>query len=594
MAPTNILLGAIAGVTIFLGLPVARWRGASERLRGLLTLASAGVLLFLIIEVGYHAMESVEATAKGASVNAALMQGLILVVGVLAGLVGLAWLESHRARQLKAGAEALEIATMIAIGIGLHNFAEGLAIGQLFAGGAVSLGTVLVIGFALHNATEGFGIAGPLAGREVSWGRLLWLGLIGGGPTAIGAFVGGIWVNPSVELLFLALATGSLIYVTRELLRIRFQTLGTVGAMTALSVGLFIGFGTELVAEVAQSRAVRQSTPTAGNMTVRFANKQVDPASLTLARGSSLTIENGGNVPLVFEGNGMFVGEVVVSAGGKVSVPITGDEGQYRLVDERGQSATATVTVRQSSALEPLTDEVNAVGALTVLEGHVRASKELHDRGVSGKGPDPALDLKRAGKHAGHPQHELLEGNEPDALALQRLLRARGVFDQLNEALTAYVKLSGDKSALKPEVDQKYEAALAAAEKARRAIAGNAYDTPTFRARAARFVMDTAASEYATASEGGRIVVEEPGVPGKDNFIEYQDARDFLRAARELLSRDRSDDGLTADSRIAFDKLLNEVFATLDPPDPNRPLPLAEVKALIERAERGLEGQMAP
>jgi zinc transporter, ZIP family len=588
LAPTNILLGAIAGVTIFLGLPVARWRGASERLRGLLTLASAGVLLFLIIEVGYHAMESVEATAKGASVSAALMQGLIFAVGVLAGLVGLAWLESRRARQLKAGAEALEIATMIAIGIGLHNFAEGLAIGQLFAGGAVSLGTVLVIGFALHNATEGFGIAGPLAGREVSWGRLLWLGLIGGGPTAIGAFVGGIWVNPSVELLFLALATGSLIYVTRELLRIRFQTLGAVGAMMALSVGLFIGFGTELVAEVAQSRAVARVTSATGNMTVRFANKEVDPASLTLARGSSLTIENGGNVPLVFEGNGMFVGEVVVSAGGKVSVPVTGSDGEYRLVDERGQSASAKVTVRSGGVLEPLTDEVNAVGALTVLEGHVRASKELHDRGVSGQGPDPALDLKRAGKHAGHPQHELLEGNEPDAVALQRLLRARGAFDQLNDALSAYVKLSGDKSASKPEVDQKYEAARAAAEQARRAIAGNAYDAPTFRARAARFVMDTAASEYATASEGGRIAVEVPGVPGKDNFIEYQDARDFLRAARELLLRGRSDDGLTADSRIAFDKLLSEVFTTLDPPDPNRPLPAAEVKALIERAERGL------
>jgi len=358
--------------------------------------------------------------------------------------------------------------------------------------------------------------------------------------------------------------------------------------MTALAVGLFIGFGTELVAEVAQSRAVGRATSATGNMTIRFANKQVDPASLTLARGSSLTIENGGNVPLVFEGNGMFVGEVVVSAGGRVSVPITGNEGEYRLVDERGQSATATVMVRQSGALEPLTDEVNAVGALTVLEGHVRASKELHDRGVSGQGPDPALDLKRAGKHAGHPQHELLEGNEPDALALQKLLRAHAVFDQLNDALSAYVKLSGDKSASKLEVDQKYEAALAASETARRAIAGNAYDTPTFRARAARFVMDTAASEYATASEGGRITVQEPGVPGKDNFIEYQDARDFLRAARELLSRGRSDDGLTGDSKIAFDKLLNEVFATLDPPDPNRPLPPVEVKALIERAERGL------
>lgn len=588
MLKTNVLLGAIASITIFLGLPIARWRGASERLRGVLTLASAGVLIFLIIEVGYHAMESVEATAKGGAVGSAISQLVLFVVGVLVGLVGLAWLEGYRMRRLTAGAEALETATMIAIGIGFHNFAEGLAIGQSFAGGAVSLGTVLVIGFALHNATEGFGIAGPLAGREVSWARLLWLGLIGGGPTVLGSVIGGVWVNPSVELLFLSLAVGSLIYVTRELLRIRFQTLGTVSAMTALAVGLFVGFGTELVAEVGQSRATTQSVATRGNVTVRFANKQAEPAAVSIGGGESLTIENAGSVPLVFEGNGMFVGEVVAPAGGKVTVTITGQPGQYRLVDERGQSAVANVTVQTGGTAEPLTDEVNAVGALTVLEGHVRASKELHDRGASGQGPDPALDLKRAGKHAGHPQHEMLEGHEPDALALQKLLHTRGVFDQLNAALSAYVKVSGDKSVSKEELDQKYEAALAATEQARRVIAGEAYDSAAFRARAVRFVMDTAASEYATATEGGRVAVEEPGVPGKDNFIEYQDARDFLRAAHDLLLRGRSADSLTAESRVAFDKLLNEVFATLDPSDPNHPVPAADVKSLIEQAERGL------
>lgn len=431
MIRTNILLGAIAGVTIFLGLPVARWRHASERLRGLLTLTAAGVLLFLIIEVGYQAMESVEATAKAGSIGGALYQSLIFIVGILTGLVGLAWLEAHRSRRLEGGAEALEIATMIAIGIGLHNFAEGLAIGQSFAGGAVSLGTVLVIGFALHNATEGFGIAGPLAGHDVSWGKLLWLGLIGGGPTALGALIGGVWVNRSIELLFFSLAVGSLIYVARELFRIRFQALGVVGAMTALAIGLFIGFGTELVAEVAQSRATMSVATSKPSAVVRFANKQVEPSSIAIARGASLSIENDGSAPLVFEGNGLYTGEVVVSAGGKVTVVVTGAEGQYHLIDERGQSGMATITVQPGGAREPLTDEVNAVGALTVLEGHVRASKELHDRGASGKGPDPALDLKRAGKHAGHPQHELLMGSDPDAVVLQKLLRAHGVFDQL-------------------------------------------------------------------------------------------------------------------------------------------------------------------
>lgn len=587
MVRNNILLGAVAGVTIFFGLLVARWRHATERLRGLLALASAGVLLFLIIEVGYHAMETVEAAAKGGSSRLALHYGLLFIIGLSVGLIGLAGLEQGRLKKRSGGAEALELATMIAIGIGVHNFAEGLAIGQSFAGGAVSFGTTLVIGFALHNATEGFGIAGPLVGSKVSWARILLLGLIGGGPTVLGAVIGGVWVSPSVELLFLSLAMGSLIYVTRELFRLRFQSVGAVAAMSAVALGILIGFGTELIAEVAQSRATAQPA-TSNAVTVRFANKQATPGSLSLARGQSLTIENGDVAPLVFEGNGLFVGEVVAPPGGKTNVIVTGSEGAYRLVDERGQSATATIMVHGGTNIEALTDEVNAVGALTVLEGHVRASKELHDRGASGQGPDPALDLKRAGKHAGHPQHELLEGSEPDALALQKLLRERGVFDQLNTALSAYVKVSGDKSILKAEIDRKYGEALAATEQARRAIGANAYDTPSFRARAVSFVMDTAASEYETASEGGRIAVEEPGVPGKDNFIEYQDARDFLEAARELLVRGRSESGLTADARSAFDKLLNEVFATLDPSDPNHPIPATEVKSLIERVKRGL------
>ena len=586
MISTNILLGAVAGVTIFFGLLIARWRGATERVRGLLALASAGVLLFLIIEVGYRAMETVEAAAKGGSGRGALHFGLLFIVGLSAGLIGLAWLEERRLQRRTGGAEALEVATMIAIGIGLHNFAEGLAIGQSFAGGAASFGTTLVIGFALHNATEGFGIAGPLVGTKVSWGRIFWLGLIGGGPTVLGAVIGGVWVSPSVELLFLSLAMGSLIYVTRELFRLRFQTLGPVAAMTAVAVGICIGFGTELIAEVAQSRATTQATA-ANAVTIRFANKQASPTSLSLARGQSLTIENGETVPLVFEGNGLFVGEVVVPANGGITVAAKGKEGQYSLVDERGQSAVASITVQAGEAIEPLIDEVNAVGALTVLEGHVRASKELHDRGVSKQGPDPALDLKRAGKHAGHPQHELLMGNEPDALSLQKLLRAHNVFDPLNSALTAYVKISGDGSVSKEELEQKYQAVLTTTEQARRAIAGTAYDTPTFRSRAVRFVMDTAASEYATATEGGRVAVIEPGVPGKDNFIEYQDARDFLGAAYELLSVG-SVIKLTPDGRAAFDKLRNEVFSSLDPPDPNHPVFASEVKALIERAEPGL------
>ena len=581
MLGTNVLLGGIAGITIFIGLLIARWRGATERLRGLLALASAGVLLFLVIEVGYHAMASVESAALGGSTGTAAWQGLIFVAGLVVGLVGLAFWEERRMGRRAAVAQPLEVATMIAIGIGLHNFAEGLAIGQSFGSGALGFGTVLVVGFALHNATEGFGIAGPLVGEPVTWSRLLWLGVVGGGPTIVGAAVGGLWVNRSVELLFLSLATGSLVYVTRELFRLRFPTLRVVAAMTSVLVGFLIGFGTELVTEVAQSRALAFDAAENAK-SVRFVETQVTPSSLSLKRGQVLAIENAGSFPLIFEGNGLYVGEVVVPPGGKVAVSISGSAGQYRLADERGQSGAATIVVDPGTTVEPLTDEVNAVGALVVLEGHVRASKELHDRGVSGQGPNPMLDLKRAGKHAGHPQRELLEGNEPDALNLQRLLRSSRAFDSLNDALTAYINVSGDATTPKEDIEQKYRATLAATEQARRAIAGNAYNASSFQTRVAKFAMDTAAGEYRTATEGGRVSVLEPGTPGKDNYIEYQDARGFLAATYDLL---RSVRKLSPEADAAFEKLRTEIFATLDPPDPNKPVPVSEVERLIRGAE---------
>lgn len=98
------------------------------------------------------------------------------------------------------------------------------------------------------------------------------------------------------------------------------------------------------------------------------------------------------------------------------------------------------------------------------------------------------------------------------------------------------MSIAPDGKADPKEVNQKYQAALTVTEQARRAIAADAYDTPAFRARVIRFVLDTAAGEYATATEGGHITVVEPGVPGKDNFIEYQDARGFLQATNDLMT----------------------------------------------------------
>jgi ZIP family zinc transporter len=143
------------------------------------------------------------------------------------------------------------LALLIATGIGLHNFSEGLAIGQSAAQDQVTLALVLIIGFGLHNATEGFGIVAPLSGSEVrpSWKFLALLGLIGGGPTFVGTLLGHVWVNETVSVAFLALAAGSILYVVIQLMNVN-QKLGykTLVAWMLLA-GLFLGFATDFIIE---------------------------------------------------------------------------------------------------------------------------------------------------------------------------------------------------------------------------------------------------------------------------------------------------------------------------------------------------------
>ena len=136
---------------------------------------------------------------------------------------------------------------MIATGIGLHNFAEGLAIGNSAASGELSLAVLLVLGFALHNATEGFGIVAPLAGdsEPPSWGRLALLGLIAGGPTFVGTLVGQSFVNDTIAVAFLGLAAGSVLYVVIELLAVARRTGLKELTTWCILGGLGLGFVTD-------------------------------------------------------------------------------------------------------------------------------------------------------------------------------------------------------------------------------------------------------------------------------------------------------------------------------------------------------------
>jgi ZIP family zinc transporter len=141
------------------------------------------------------------------------------------------------------------LSLMIATGIGLHNFSEGLAIGQSAAAGDISLALVLVIGFGLHNATEGFGIVGPFSGTQErpSWSFLLVVGLIGGGPTFFGTLLGQAWVSEALSIAFLALAAGSILYVVIELLGVCRSFGHKTVVAWGLTLGLMLGFATDFV-----------------------------------------------------------------------------------------------------------------------------------------------------------------------------------------------------------------------------------------------------------------------------------------------------------------------------------------------------------
>ncbi len=294
--PSLLLLSAIAGFTIFLGLPVAVI-ATRPRTRALMTALSAGVLIFLLIEIAYKCLEMVEESAKSAlsgSVSATpVLFGALLIGGLSIGLLGLTFFEEHfmgMAKESNPATRSKRVSLMIAMGIGLHNFGEGLAIGQEFANGALSLAYLLVAGFALHNATEGFGIAAPLKLEKVDWKFLGLAGLIGGGPTVIGTLVGSAYTLPALELLALSLAAGSILYVVGELLHIGKMHGQHRTAMVGLLIGFFAAFGSEMVIEIGMATSANRLAPTK-IFQVEVTEFHFSPASFTVKAGDTVRFE---------------------------------------------------------------------------------------------------------------------------------------------------------------------------------------------------------------------------------------------------------------------------------------------------------------
>jgi zinc transporter, ZIP family len=278
---TIILLGAFAGLTIYLGLPIAFLKQTPQSLKVFLNMLATGVLIFLLFDVLSKASDPINAALDQirtyhTGTGLFSLDLFLLVFGIGLGSVGLVYfnrmvfgrLRVDTARPAVALADttpfqgasssvgvvadkgelsARTLALLIATGIGLHNFSEGLAIGQSAAVGALQLALVLIIGFGLHNMTEGFGIAGPLTGQPVSGKFAALLGLIGGGPTFLGTVVGIIFHSPQVFILFLALAAGAIIYVVAELLGVAKRFKAPEIVMWGLLLGFLLGYATDLI-----------------------------------------------------------------------------------------------------------------------------------------------------------------------------------------------------------------------------------------------------------------------------------------------------------------------------------------------------------
>ena len=241
---TFVLLGLYVGVVpVFLGLLWLPFlREVPRRWTDFFLSLTMGLLVFLGVDALTEAIDMSGDVASAFQGIGLVTMGVVGAPLVIQGL--------SRLRKLGAGTEARRAAGLIALGIGLHNLGEGLAIGSAYAIGEIALGSTLVIGFLLHNTTEGIGIVAPLAREPVRTRTLIALGALAGLPTIAGAMIGGLSYSPVATVLFLAIGAGAVIQVVWVLGRLLSQRQGggLTGPLNAagLVAGLVLMYATGL------------------------------------------------------------------------------------------------------------------------------------------------------------------------------------------------------------------------------------------------------------------------------------------------------------------------------------------------------------